>query len=145
MLQTEHDPEKCVAVFRRIMPQTKSQGAVAIQPNLTALRTGCSPSVSGAYMPRAKPGVTVSAIEQAPFVYFDGVSCFGQHGGTIQIELAAHVLTPEGGGVKIQVAQTAHVRCSPAAARALRDVLDKALAMVQKGQSGAQPIPTLKN
>ena len=34
-------------------------------------------------------GVTISpaSAERAPFIYFDGVSCFGHHNGTIQIEL----------------------------------------------------------
>jgi hypothetical protein len=96
-------------------------------------------------MSLAKSGVTISAVEQAPFIYFDGVSCFGQHNGSIQIELAAHVLVPDGGGVKIDVIQTAHFRCSTSAALLLRDVLDKTLAMVQKGQSEAQLISPLKN
>lgn len=96
-------------------------------------------------MPREKSGVSISATEKAPFIYFDGVSCFGQHSGTIQIELAAHVLVPDGSGVKIEVVQTAHFRCSAAAAGALRDVLDKALAMVKNGQAQAQPASALKN
>ena len=96
-------------------------------------------------MPRTKPGVTISAVEQAAVVYFDGVSCFGQHNRIIQIELAAHVLVPDGGGVRIELIQTANLRCSAAAAVSLRDVLDKALAMVKSGEAGAQPIPVVKN
>jgi hypothetical protein len=36
-LALEHDPEKCVAVFRKDHAQTKSLSAMTIQPNLIAL------------------------------------------------------------------------------------------------------------
>jgi hypothetical protein len=76
----------------------------------------------------------------APFVYFDGVPTFGIHNGAIQIELAANTLLPEGKGIKIDVVITAHLRCSPAAAVALRETLDKTLAMLEQGQQQvAQP------
>ena len=106
-------------------------GKNAKYPRNTSL---CAPSASQIY-----------PLDSAKIVYFDGVSCFGQHNGSIQIELAAHVLVPDGGGVKIDVIQTAHFRCSQSAALLLRDVLDKTLAMVQKGQSEAQLISPLKN
>jgi hypothetical protein len=95
-----------------------------------------------------KGGVTISSTssEQAPFIYFDGVSCFGQNGGIIQIELAANVLMPMGGtGVRIDVFQTGHLRCSPTAASQLRDALDKSIAMVQQGLDQPQSIPIVKN
>src|SRR5579872_337056 len=38
----KHDPEKCVAVFRKDHAQSKTQSAMTIQPNLIAL--GCSDS-----------------------------------------------------------------------------------------------------
>ncbi len=93
-------------------------------------------------------GVTISngSAERAPFIYFDGVSCFGHHNGAIQLELAAHLLMPVGPGVRVDVIQTAHLRCSLAAALALREALDKSIAMMQQGQ--AQPvenIPAIKN
>ena len=93
-------------------------------------------------------GVTIStgSAERAPFIYFDGVSCFGHHNGAIQLELAAHQLLPVGAGVRVEVIQTAHLRCSLAAALALREALDKSIAMMQQGQ--AQPvenIPDRKN
>jgi len=92
-------------------------------------------------------GVSISAAssERAPFVYFDGVSCFGHHNGAIQIELAANLLMPVGPGVRVDVIQTGHLRCSPAAAVALREALDKALAMYQQGQQQAEAIPAVKN
>lgn len=96
-------------------------------------------------------GVSISAAssERAPFIYFDGASCFGHHNGAIQIELAANLLMPVGAGVRVDVIQTAHLRCSPAAAVALREALDKALAMYQHAQPQAQgqaeAIPAVKN
>ncbi|WFU42052.1 hypothetical protein QA640_06040 [Bradyrhizobium sp. CB82] len=93
-------------------------------------------------------GVTIStgSAERAPFIYFDGVSCFGHHNGAIQIELAANLLMPVGPGVRVDVIQTGHIRCSPAAAIALREALDKALAMMQQGQQQpTEVIPAMKN
>jgi hypothetical protein len=84
----------------------------------------------------AANAVSATSAAQAPFIYFDGVSCFGQANGAIQIELAAHVLTPDGsGGVKIDLVQTGHVRCNVAAMLCLRDAIDKVLAMLPLGQS----------
>jgi hypothetical protein len=100
--------------------------------------------------PATSPGsviISTTSSERAPFVYFDGASCFGHHNGAIQIELAANLLMPAGAGVRVDVIQTAHLRCSPAAAVALREALDKALTMYQQGQAGAQAeiIPAVKN
>jgi len=93
-------------------------------------------------------GVTIStgSAERAPFIYFDGVSCFGHHNGAIQIELAANLLLPVGAGVRVDVIQTAHLRCSLAAALALREALDKSITMMQQGQAQAvEIIPDVKN
>ena len=88
------------------------------------------------------PGIRIApgSSELAPFVYFDGVPTFGIHSGAIQIELAANTLLPEGKGVKIDVLITAHLRCSQAAAIALREAIDKTLALLEQGQQQvAQP------
>jgi hypothetical protein len=92
-------------------------------------------------------GVTIStpSAERAPFIYFDGVSCFGHHNGSIQIELAANLLMPSGAGVRVDVIQVGHIRCSPAAAMALREALDKALAMLPQAQQQTEIIPSMKN
>ena len=93
-------------------------------------------------------GVTIStgSAERAPFIYFDGVSCFGHHNGAIQLELAANLLLPVGPGVRVDVIQTAHLRCSLAAALALREALDKSIAMMQQGQTQpVEVIPDVKN
>jgi hypothetical protein len=91
--------------------------------------------------------ISSSSAERAPIVYFDGASCFGHHNGAIQIELAANLLMPVGAAVRVDVVQTAHLRCSVAAALALREALDKALAMYQQGQKQpmAEEIPAVKN
>jgi hypothetical protein len=91
--------------------------------------------------------ISTSSSERAPIIYFDGASCFGHHNGAIQIELAANLLMPVGAAVRVDVVQTAHLRCSVAAALALREALDKALAMYQQGQQQPRPeeIPSVKN
>src|SRR3954447_25938374 len=90
--------------------------------------------------------ISTSSSERAPIIYFDGASCFGHHNGAIQIELAANLLMPVGAAVRVDVVQTAHLRCSVAAALALREALDKALAMYQQGrQQPTEEIPAVKN
>ena len=100
-------------------------------------------------MPATSQGpviISTSSSERAPIIYFDGASCFGHHNGAIQIELAAYLLMPVGAAVRVDVVQTAHLRCSVAAALALREALDKALAMFHQGrQQPAEEIPTVKN
>ena len=61
----------------------------------------------------------------------------GVNNGAVQIELAASTLMPEATGVRVEVLLTAHLRCSPAAAIALRGAIDKALEMLQQGQQQA--------
>ena len=77
------------------------------------------------------PGIKIApgSSELAPFIYFDGPATYGINGGVIQIELAANTVMPEGTGTRTNVVITAHLRCSPGAARGLRDAIDRALAM----------------
>jgi hypothetical protein len=85
-------------------------------------------------------GITVSNLgaESAPFIYFDGVATFGMHQGLVQIELAANVLNLDGkGGVKNEVVLTAHLRCSPDAARNLQKELGNALLIAMPTASTA--------
>ena len=63
--------------------------------------------------------------ERAPFIYFDGVASYGISSGAVQIELAANILSPEGTDTKTDAVMTAHLRCSLAAAVALREALNK--------------------
>ena len=80
----------------------------------------------------------------APLIFFDGVPVFGTFSGNIEVELAARMLMPKpDGSVLAEMASTAHLRCSPAAAVMLIDVLTKALDMLSKQQE--QPSELLAN
>jgi hypothetical protein len=71
----------------------------------------------------------------APIVYFDASSAHGVLQGAVQIELVSRILVPlTNGGVKIEFSVTGRLRCSPNAARILRDSLDKALGMLSMPQ-----------
>lgn len=73
--------------------------------------------------------------EAAPFIYFDFAPTFGVMGGAIQVELAARTLIPtETGGALAEIISTAHLRCSPVAARGLLEALTKALEMAEQPQ-----------
>jgi hypothetical protein len=76
----------------------------------------------------------------APFIYSDGVTALGFQGGVIQIELAANTIVPDSEGTKNELLVVAHLRCGPAAAKAIRDAIDRALEI-----SGAEvaivPVP----
>ena len=91
------------------------------------------------------PGINIAAgsSEQAPFVYFDGVPTYGMHAGVVQLELAANTILPEGTGTRTDVVITAHLRCSPGAALALRDTINRMLEMRGIDQT-TQPIPNFK-
>jgi hypothetical protein len=78
--------------------------------------------------------------DTAPFIYFDVAPTLGTMAGAIQIELAARTLVPsEGGKVRAEYVVTGRLRCSPAAAAALRQAIDKALDLLKQLQetSGA--------
>ncbi len=77
--------------------------------------------------------------ERAPFVYLDGVMGMGSTFGEIQLELAANTVVPIGDGeTRTEAVITAHLRCSQAAARILRDSIDKALALAECAADGAR-------
>ena len=66
--------------------------------------------------------------DTAPFVYFDMAPTYGIMNGAVQIELLARTLIPKSeGGVQIEFGITGRLRCTPAAARDLRNALDAAL------------------
>jgi hypothetical protein len=75
--------------------------------------------------------------DTTPFIYFDIVPTFGVMEGAIQIELAARTISPDGAGTKLDFICTAHLRCSPVAALALRDAITKAVDMLQQPQEGS--------
>jgi hypothetical protein len=73
--------------------------------------------------------IVPGSIEQAPLIYFDGVASYGVYNGAVQIELVANVIVPDGDVTRIDVLMTTHLRCTPAAAIALRNAIDGALEM----------------
>jgi hypothetical protein len=69
-------------------------------------------------------------VSTAPYAYFDRVAAHGVMNGSIQIELASRILIPRpDGGVEIKFATSGRLRCSPAAAVALRDAINAVLKM----------------
>lgn len=75
-------------------------------------------------------------VTSAPFIYFDYVPTHGILGGAVQIELAARIIVPlEDGGVQTHTIDTARLRCSPTAARFLKDSLEAALKMLEQPQA----------
>jgi len=77
-----------------------------------------------------KPSPTIAILDQphAPFVYFDGTSNFGVGNGIVNVTLVANrFLAMSDGSVLPQAVAMAHLRCSLAAAKDLREALDKAI------------------
>lgn len=69
----------------------------------------------------------------APVVFFDNAPACGVFGGNVEVELSARTLIPRSDNSVIpEVICTAHLRCNPQAAVALRDALDRALAMLSE-------------
>jgi hypothetical protein len=78
-------------------------------------------------------------VSTAPFVYFDKIAAHGFMNEAIQIELASRILIPlTDGGVEVRYDTSGRLRCSPAAARYLRDAINSALRMLEEPQ---QPTP----
>ena len=74
-------------------------------------------------------------VTTAPYVYFDAVAAHGVMNGAIQIEVAArHLEAIPAGGVIVKFATSARLRCSPAAANALRESLEATLKMLEQPQ-----------
>ena len=95
-------------------------------------------------LPAVPAPPTIAGNERAPFIYCDGVSAYGSQHGAIQIELAARTMLPlpDGVTVKNEFIVTPHLRCSPAAALALKDAIEKALAQLAEAiQAGQQQPP----
>ena len=81
-------------------------------------------------------------VPTAPVVYFDIVASNGMIGGIIEIELAMRNLTPTTDGkVTVKLSTSGRLRCSPAAAVALKAAIDNSTAMLQQNpqQSVASP------
>ena len=75
-------------------------------------------------------------VSTCPLIYFDFVPTHGIMGGAVQIELAARTLAPsQAGGVISETIEVGRLRCSPTAAKFLRDALDAALKMLENPQA----------
>jgi hypothetical protein len=77
--------------------------------------------------------------ETAPLIYFDGAIAWGTYAGVVQIELGARAMCATtdgdlGAPAEVAVHVSGRLRCSPAAARQLRDVIDKSLAKPEQPQ-----------
>jgi hypothetical protein len=81
--------------------------------------------------------------DNAPFVYFDKVAGFGVNAGVVLLELIAETIVSPGGGggAETRSITTAHLRCSPKAALALRNTIDGVLKALAEAQ---HPIPAEK-
>jgi hypothetical protein len=88
----------------------------------------------------AAPQVLLKNAAAAPVIYFDAVPVFGSFAGHIEVEIAARILMPKPDGTSVvaEMLCVAHLRCSPQAAEALTDALDKALDMHTKQQRGLE-------
>jgi hypothetical protein len=80
--------------------------------------------------------------ETAPVVFFDGPVAWAVLDGVIAIELGVRAMVPVGEGEGEVGAETeghiaARIRCSPAAARHLRDVIIQTLDMLDRPQNAA--------
>ena len=74
----------------------------------------------------------------APIVYFDVAVANGVMNGAVQIELAGRNLIPTAdGGVRLEMATTGRLRCSPTAAQTLIAALQNSLQMLEQAQEGA--------
>jgi hypothetical protein len=98
---------------------------------------------------RQSTAVLLKNTAAAPFVYFDNAPVFGGFAGHVEVELAARILMPTPGtdgraGVNSDMACTAHLRCSPAAAMHLISALTEALKMLPKLQSEAPETESTK-
>jgi hypothetical protein len=83
--------------------------------------------------------------ENAPVIHFDAPVAWALHDGVVAIELAIRAMVPVGDGEgdvgpDTEGHITARLRCSPEAARRLRDVLDKTLERLERPQGAVAPI-----
>jgi hypothetical protein len=81
------------------------------------------------------------SVHTAPVVFFDQIPTFGVNNGVVSMMLTLSVFVPaESGEARVETKHRAvgHIRCSPAAAVALRDTLDRALLLAAETKGGKQ-------
>jgi hypothetical protein len=76
--------------------------------------------------------LTIAGNDSAPFVYCDAVAAFGISKGVVEIELSSRTIVPipDTTSVRHEIVITGHLRCSPAAAAAIREAIGKAMTML---------------
>lgn len=85
--------------------------------------------------PVAAEAIEISQSTTAPFIFFDSVSACGTLSGAIQLELVARALLMTSPiTTKTEIKAVAHLRCSPAAAIDLREMIGRALDMLANPQ-----------
>lgn len=78
--------------------------------------------------------------ERAPFIYCDATYAMGVENGVIHLELASRTAVPTlQQTIAYQYVAAAHLRCSIASAKHLRDCLDKAIAMAAPTEGQEPP------
>lgn len=93
-------------------------------------------SVKGRAAPPPIP--VLRNVGSAPVVYFDNVPVFGTYAGNIELQLSTRVMLPKpDGGVITETMCTAHLRCPPATAQQLIEVLQRSLKMLEQHQAEA--------
>lgn len=82
----------------------------------------------------AAPAPLIKNMAAAPFIYFDNAPLYGAtYAGCIEVELSSRALSPKDEGrVVAEMICVAHLRCTPEAALALADALQKAVEMNNK-------------
>jgi hypothetical protein len=84
-------------------------------------------------------------VDNAEFLYFDLAPTFGVLNGSIQIELASRIMTPQDGSVDVEFLVTKHLRCTPTAAKSLKEALEKALQMLDQPQQTSAVVASKLN
>jgi hypothetical protein len=121
----------------------RDDGSIDIEFPLSHLKR--PPSMTDAPdQPSRKLAAGYVPVPTAPIIYFDFVPTYGVLSGAIQVELAARTMAPlENGRVSTNKVETGRLRCSPTAAKSLRDALDAALRMLEQPQQPPMATGTL--
>ena len=78
------------------------------------------------------------SLQTAPILYFDSVPICGNNKGMVSLTLCADLTAPSQSGQTIDTSPrvVAHLRCTPASARRLRDTIDRTLLLAAETQGG---------
>ena len=73
------------------------------------------------------PKPRLLGLNTAPVIFFEHVISFNQLGNVVGFTLASGVSTPEEAKARTDLVVTAQLKCTVQSAKALRDMLDKAI------------------